>query len=468
MKRTTLWTCLAACFLLLGLEACSKDEIGGGGNAPDGETFKLRIRASIVGLGRMAEGNTRVETVTPAPAPEPVGSEHYFDVDDDADAYDQYVSQYNLVNYYEDFVGNIHVFLLGGNGAVLAHKRFVSSLPEVGEDMMYPVNAPGNTGEVLYYEMEYDLEGVNKWNTPDQINRAVKRVVLVANEPYKGGTNLFGEPEAEDLQNPKTLRNYVSKTITNPIRTEADLRNAVQADKRPYGLTMIGSVDFTGDLQSWNENPVQVKLYRNMAKVVVDIVHENSDENKAEELQYILGTELVNAPAKIQVASPLFADAATRPEPFWTGFAATLPATPTETYTNEVQVTTLKGTTTVYDFDPQTQSSIRRTYYIPPASFGTVDKLPSLKIYTSYNESLRYRDGHSAAEYSDKTYVIRLPGGSADTDKFSFYANRLNYYRMTYKGDSPDYYRILFAPLGGDYHLREVVVRDEPFFNLDI
>lgn len=230
---------------------------------------------------------------------------------------------------------------------------------------------------------------------------------------------------------------------------------------------MIGSVDFTGDLQSWNENPVQVKLYRNMAKVVVDIVHENSDTNKAEELQYILGTELVNAPAKIQVASPLFADAS-RPEPFWTGFAATLPATPTETYTNEVQVTTLKDTTTVYDFSLQTQSSIRRTYYIPPASFRAVDKLPSLKIYTSYNESLMYREGHSAAEYSDKTYVIPLPGGSADTDKFSFYANRLNYYRMTYKGDSPDYYRILFAPLGGDYHLREVVVRDEPFFNLDI
>ena len=172
----------------------------------------------------------------------------------------------------------------------------------------------------------------------------------------------------------------------------------------------------------------------------------------------------MNAPAKIQVASPLFADAATRPEPFWTG----LPATPTETYTNEVQVTTLKGTTTVYDFSLQTQSSIRRTYYIPPASFRTVDKLPTLKIYTSYNESLMYREGHSAAEYSDKTYVIRLPGSSADTDKYSFYANRLNYYRMTYKGDRPDYYRILFAPLGGDYHLREVVVRDEPFYNLDI
>lgn len=451
MKRTTLWTCLAACFLLLGLGACSKDEIGGGGNAPDGETFKLRIRASIVGLGRMAEGNTRVE---------PVDSAHYFDVDADADAYDQYVSQYNLVNYYEDFVGNIHVFLLTGNDQILMHKRFVSSLPKEGEDVMIPVSKSGSSGEVLYYELHYDMPDTI---APKMINNFVKRIVLVANEPFSadGSTSLFGE-EVKGL-----FSDYAKRTIDNPIRTEADLRNAVQADKRPYGLTMIGSVDFTGNLQSWNENPVQVKLYRNMAKVVVDIVHENSDTNKAEELQYILGTELVNAPAKIQVASPLFADAS-RPEPFWTGFAATLPATPTETYTNEVQVTTLKDTTTVYDFDPQTQSSIRRTYYIPPASFGTVDKLPSLKIYTSYNESLRYRKGHSAAEYSDKTYVIPLPGGSADTDKFSFYANRLNYYRMTYKGDRPDYYRILFAPLGGDYHLREVVVRDEPFFNLDI
>lgn len=451
MKRTTLWTCLAACFLLLGLGACSKDEIGGGGNAPDGETFKLRIRASIVGLGRMAEGNTRVE---------PVDSAHYFDVDADADAYDQYVSQYNLVNYYEDFVGNIHVFLLTGNDQILMHKRFVSSLPKEGEDVMIPVSKSGSSGEVLYYELHYDMPDKI---APEMINNFVKRIVLVANEPFSadGSTSLFGE-EVKGL-----FSDYAKRTIDNPIRTEADLRNAVQADKRPYGLTMIGSVDFTGNLQSWNENPVQVKLYRNMVKVVVDIVHENSDTNKAEELQYILGTELVNAPAKIQVASPLFADAS-RPEPFWTGFAATLPATPTETYTNEVQVTTLKDTTTVYDFDPQTQSSIRRTYYIPPASFGTVDKLPSLKIYTSYNESLRYRKGHSAAEYSDKTYVIPLPGGSADTDKFSFYANRLNYYRMTYKGDRPDYYRILFAPLGGDYHLREVVVRDEPFFNLDI
>lgn len=458
MKRTTLWTCLAACFLLLGLGACSKDEIGGGGNAPDGETFKLRIRASIVGLGRMAEGNTRVATVTTPP--EPVDSAHYFDVDADADAYDQYVSQYNLVNYYEDFVGNIHVFLLNDNDHILMHKRFVSSLPKEGEDVMIPVSKSGSSGEVLYYELHYDMPDNI---TPDVINNFVKRIVLVANEPFSadGSTSLFGE-EVKGL-----FSDYAKRTIDNPIRTEADLRNAVQADKRPYGLTMIGSVDFTGNLQSWNENPVQVKLYRNMAKVVVDIVHENSDTNKAEELQYILGTELVNAPAKIQVASPLFADAS-RPEPFWTGFAATLPATPTETYTNEVQVTTLKDTTTVYDFDPQTQSSIRRTYYIPPASFGTVDKLPSLKIYTSYNESLRYRKGHSAAEYSDKTYVIPLPGGSADTDKFSFYANRLNYYRMTYKGDRPDYYRILFAPLGGDYHLREVVVRDEPFFNLDI
>ncbi len=459
MKRTTLWTCLAACFLLLGLGACSKDEIGGGGNGPDGETFKLRIRASIVGLGRMAEGNTRVATVTTPTAP--VESAHYFDVDDDADAYDQYVSQYNLVNNFEDFVGNIHVFLLNDNNSIFMHKRFVSSLPKEGEDVMIPVSKSGSSGEVLYYELHYDM--------PDKIapeminNNNVKRIVLVANEPFSadGSTSLFGE-EVKGL-----FSDYAKRTIVNPIRTEADLRKAVQADKRPYGLTMIGSVDFTGDLQSWNENPVQVKLYRNMAKVVVDIVHENSDTNKAEELQYILGTELVNAPAKIQVASPLFADAS-RPEPFWTGFAATLPATPTETYTNEVQVTTLKDTTTVYDFDPQTQSSIRRTYYIPPASFGTVDKLPSLKIYTSYNESLRYRKGHSAAEYSDKTYVIPLPGGSADTDKFSFYANRLNYYRMTYKGDRPDYYRILFAPLGGDYHLREVVVRDEPFYNLDI
>lgn len=459
MKRTTLWTCLAACFLLLGLGACSKDEIGGGGNAPDGETFKLRIRASIVGLGRMAEGNTRVATVTPAP--EPVDSAHYFDVDADADAYDQYVSQYNLVNYYEDFVGNIHVFLLNDNDHILMHKRFVSSLPKEGEDVMIPVSKSGSSGEVLYYELHYDMPDKI---VPEMINNYVKRIVLVANEPFSadGSTSLFGE-EVKGL-----FSDYARRTIDNPIRTEADLRKAVQADKRPYGLTMIGSVDFTGNLQSWNENPVQVKLYRNMAKVVVDIVHENSDTNKAEELQYILGTELVNAPAKIQVASPLFADAATRPEPFWTGFAATLPATPTETYTNEVQVTTLKGTTTVYDFSLQTQSSIRRTYYIPPASFRTVDKLPSLKIYTSYNESLMYREGHSAAEYSDKTYVIPLPGGSADTDKFSFYANRLNYYRMTYKGDRPDYYRILFAPLGGDYHLREVVVRDEPFFNLDI
>lgn len=455
MKRTTLWTCLAACFLLLGLGACSKDEIGGGGNAPDGETFKFRIRASIVGLGRMAEGNTRVATVTPAP--EPVDSAHYFDVDADADAYDQYVSQYNLVNYYEDFVGNIHVFLLNDADNILMHKRFVSSLPKEGEDVMIPVSKSGSSGEVLYYELHYDMPDKI---APEVINNLVKRIVLVANEPFSadGSTSLFGE-EVKGL-----FSDYAKRTIDNPIRTEADLRKAVQADKRPYGLTMIGSVDFTGNLQSWNENPVQVKLYRNMAKVVVDIVHENSDTNKAEELQYILGTELVNAPAKIQVASPLFADAATRPEPFWTG----LPATPTETYTNEVQVTTLKGTTTVYDFSLQTQSSIRRTYYIPPASFRTVDKLPSLKIYTSYNESLMYREGHSAAEYSDKTYVIPLPGGSADTDKFSFYANRLNYYRMTYKGDRPDYYRILFAPLGGDYHLREVVVRDEPFFNLDI
>lgn len=455
MKRTTLWTCLAACFLLLGLGACSKDEIGGGGNGPDGETFKLRIRASIVGLGRMAEGNTRVATVTPAP--EPVDSAHYFDVDADADAYDQYVSQYNLVNYYEDFVGNIHVFLLNDNNTILWHKRFVSSLPKEGEDVMIPVSKSGSSGEVLYYELHYDMPDRI---APEMINNNVKRIVLVANEPFSadGSTSLFGE-EVRGL-----FSDYAKRTIDNPIRTEADLRKAVQADKRPYGLTMIGSVDFTGNLQSWNENPVQVKLYRNMAKVVVDIVHENSDTNKAEELQYILGTELVNAPAKIQVASPLFADAATRPEPFWTG----LPATPTETYTNEVQVTTLKGTTTVYDFSLQTQSSIRRTYYIPPASFRTVDKLPSLKIYTSYNESLMYREGHSAAEYSDKTYVIPLPGGSADTDKFSFYANRLNYYRMTYKGDRPDYYRLLFAPLGGDYHLREVVVRDEPFFNLDI
>lgn len=457
MKRTTLWTCLAACFLLLGLGACSKDEIGGGGNAPDGETFKLRIRASIVGLGRMAEGNTRVATVTTPTAP--VDSAHYFDVDADADAYDQYVSQYNLVNNFEDFVGNIHVFLLNDVGTILMHKRFVSSLPKEGEDVMIPVSKSGSSGEVLYYELHYDMPD-NIPITPEVINNNVKRIVLVANEPFSadGSTSLFGE-EVKGL-----FSDYAKRTIDNPIRTEADLRKAVQADKRPYGLTMIGSVDFTGDLQSWNENPVQVKLYRNMAKVVVDIVHENSDTNKAEELQYILGTELVNAPAKIQVASPLFADAATRPEPFWTG----LPATPTETYTNEVQVTTLKGTTTVYDFSLQTQSSIRRTYYIPPASFRNVDKLPSLKIYTSYNESLMYREGHSAAEYSDKTYVIPLPGGSADTDKFSFYANRLNYYRMTYKGDRPDYYRILFAPLGGDYHLREVVVRDEPFYNLDI
>lgn len=457
MKRTTLWTCLAACFLLLGLGACSKDEIGGGGNAPDGETFKLRIRASIVGLGRMAEGNTRVATVTTPP--EPVDSAHYFDVDADADAYDQYVSQYNLVNYYEDFVGNIHVFLLTDANTILMHKRFVSSLPKEGEDVMIPVSKSGSSDEVLYYELHYDMpDGID----PERISNTVKRIVLVANEPFSAdGTSLFGE-EAKGL-----FSDYARRTIDNPIRTEADLLNAVQADKRPYGLTMIGSVDFTGDLQSWNENPVQVKLYRNMAKVVVDIVHENSDTNKAEELQYILGTELVNAPAKIQVASPLFADAS-RPEPFWTGFAATLPATPTETYTNEVQVTTLKDTTTVYDFSLQTQSSIRRTYYIPPASFRTVGKLPSLKIYTSYNESLMYREEHSAAEYSDKTYVIPLPGGSADTDKYSFYANRLYYYRMTYKGDSPDYYRILFAPLGGDYHLREVVVRDEPFFNLDI
>lgn len=458
MKRTTLWTCLAACFLLLGLGACSKDEIGGGGNAPDGETFKLRIRASIVGLGRMAEGNTRVATVTTPP--ERVDSAHYFDVDADADAYDQYVSQYNLVNYYEDFVGNIHVFLLNDNDHILMHKRFVSSLPKEGEDVMIPVSKSGSSDEVLYYELHYDMpDGIE----PERISNIVKRIVLVANEPFSadGSTSLFGE-EVKGL-----FSDYAKRTIDNPIRTEADLRKAVQADKRPYGLTMIGSVDFTGNLQSWNENPVQVKLYRNMAKVVVDIVHENSDTNKAEELQYILGTELVNAPAKIQVASPLFADAS-RPEPFWTGFATTLPATPTETYTNEVQVTTLKDTTTVYDFSLQTQSSIRRTYYIPPASFRTVGKLPSLKIYTSYNESLMYREGHSAAEYSDKTYVIPLPGGSADTDQFSFYANRLNYYRMTYKGDSPDYYRILFAPLGGDYHLREVVVRDEPFFNLDI
>ena len=263
MKRTTLWTCLAACFLLLGLGACSKDEIGGGGNAPDGETFKLRIRASIVGLGRMAEGNTRVATVTTPP--ERVDSAHYFDVDADADAYDQYVSQYNLVNYYEDFVGNIHVFLLNDNDHILMHKRFVSSLPKEGEDVMIPVSKSGSSDEVLYYELHYDMpDGIE----PERISNIVKRIVLVANEPFSadGSTSLFGE----EASGPFSV--YAKRTIVNPIRTEADLLKAVQADKRPYGLTMIGSVDFTGDLQSWNENPVQVKLYRNMAKVVVDIV----------------------------------------------------------------------------------------------------------------------------------------------------------------------------------------------------
>ena len=225
MKRTTLWTCLAACFLLLGLGACSKDEIGGGGNAPDGETFKLRIRASIVGLGRMAEGNTRVATVTPAPAPEPVDSAHYFDVDADADAYDQYVSQYNLVNYYEDFVGNIHVFLLNDNDHILMHKRFVSSLPKEGEDVMIPVSKSGSSGEVLYYELHYDMPDKI---VPEMINNLVKRIVLVANEPFSadGSTSLFGE-EVKGL-----FSDYAKRTIDNPIRTEADLRKAVQELER--------------------------------------------------------------------------------------------------------------------------------------------------------------------------------------------------------------------------------------------
>ena len=102
-------------------------------------------------------------------------------MDADADAYDQYVSQYNLVNYYEDFVGNIHVFLLNDNDHILMHKRFVSSLPKEGEDVMIPVSKSGSSDEVLYYELHYDMpDGIE----PERISNIVKRIVLVANEPF--------------------------------------------------------------------------------------------------------------------------------------------------------------------------------------------------------------------------------------------------------------------------------------------
>ena len=33
------------------------------------------------------------------------------------------------------------------------HKRFVSSLPKEGEDVMIPVSKSGSSDEVLYYEL---------------------------------------------------------------------------------------------------------------------------------------------------------------------------------------------------------------------------------------------------------------------------------------------------------------------------
>ena len=181
MKHTLFYV-----FLLGLLAACADRDWEPKGNPglEAGET-KLVIRTTLKLFGdQPANGITSraAEEYTDAPG-----------TSDDETAYQELVNEYSLTNDYENYVGNLRVFLLKGDN-IYYTKSFTSATPLLTEGMEegYLAQPENETmGGESTYQVEIDLSDLESGEVTDW-SQKFDRVVLVANQPYdEKGKNLY-------------------------------------------------------------------------------------------------------------------------------------------------------------------------------------------------------------------------------------------------------------------------------------
>lgn len=313
MKHTLFYV-----FLLGLLAACADRDWEPKGNPglEAGET-KLVIRTTLKLFGdQPANGITSraAEEYTDAPG-----------TSDDETAYQELVNKYSLTNDYENYVGNLRVFLLKGDN-IYYTKSFTSATPILTAGMEEGYLAqPGNEtmGGESTYQVEIDLSDLEPGEVTDW-SQKFDRVVLIANQPYDtDGKNLY----FDGLKNkPESITSFASYNVPRRmvVRTDDELEESI--GRRQVGLLMVGYANarFTtiAELKEFNSNTL-INLWRTTNKTVVDVIRDKTQSTT--QYQVVYGGTLINLPRVMPLVAPMYYTPAGSTSKYGTGDYPYLP-----------------------------------------------------------------------------------------------------------------------------------------------
>lgn len=515
MKRTLFYV-----FLLGLLAACADRDWESKENSglEFGET-KLVIRTTLKLFGdQPASGITSRAAAEYTDAP---------GTSDDETDYQELVNKYSLTNDYENYVGNLRVFLLKGDN-IYYTKSFISGTPLLTEGMEegYLAQPENETmGGESTYQVEIDLSDLESGEVTDW-SQKFDRVVLIANQPYDtDGKNLY----FDGLKNkPETTTSFASYNVPRRmvVRTDDELEESI--GRRQVGLLMVGYADarFTtiAELKEFNSNAL-INLWRTTNKTVVDVIRDKSQSTT--QYQVVYGGTLINLPRVMPLVAPMYFTSAGTTSKYSTGDYPYLPLWQgynggqnlkhqnlkqyiddnTNLYPELVKADTIKrpeiywkegkayfrlgkGYDPNYDeFDASTDRNdkIRYVFYLPPFYYANADQqktepslgdLPKLNIYSAYpteGVSVPYDEKKELADQNlqVKAYTLFLYGnGDPAKDTMSeenkyYLSNRLNYYRVIFKGDKPRVVQIQFDPQFNEVFEREVSILEKQLDYVD-
>lgn len=457
-----------ALFVLLGTASCSRHDDVEPENKSVPDNTHLLIRARISTYGEMPRPESRVvDNIV-----DPYSTAWYDDTQGET-----FLRENNLLSDAENFIGNLRVFLLDASDNVIYMQSFQSERPDLTsgrEEGLFRMDDEGNA------TLNMDLSPLQQRN----LLREVRHLILVANQPYKeedgGFRNLVtgSAPNFFPIQGNFFIY-FGHKIMDNLILTEQDLLTMVNRNNKPFGLTMIGGIPINlstpDNVARFNKLAVPINLYRNCAKMVVDVV--NTRQTDAQKYNYYLGAEIQNVRTRIQLATPIFSER-TDP-PLWQNITGWRLLEYDRSDNQNTKKTTfrfpyLESGNYVVTKPDSVRPTIRYVYYTGVFDYRSTDNLPKIVFYTSTSDGLKYvknEDGSdNMAALADRTYTMKLYGQGADLNRpmsqleegrlSKTYSNRINYYRLTFSGDRPTHYNVIFVPIGGEIHKNEAFIGD--------
>lgn len=459
--------------MILTVTACNlHDEFPAEQPTPTGERFLL-IKTHIAGVNL---GEIPASRAVESSSIDPQSKDWKLDTQPEL------LEQYNLTDDKEFFIGNLRIFLLNADGGIVYTQSFQQKDPDIttsGQtEGVFMLDDAGNA--TISMDVSSLIGSSNELSN-------VKSLIVVANQPYENVDNKMTNLYFPGLKNAPPKPNFFSvygqKLISNPILTEADLQEKVGRTTRPYGLTMIGGItdlDFTGNnadtkekVKSFNQSTEHsVTLYRNVAKMVVDVLNPKEGRTEAQKFNHYLGAEVTGIPTQVQLLTPIINNGIG--VPMWSsaknGLSMSLPSLNENASTTKLRLPYLeKG-----NYATENPESVRYVYYTGVFDYGTIDRLPKITFYTSVADELQYvknEDGSTnMVDLADRAYTMKLFGNGAAPNAVlnnriasqynlhQTFSNRINYYQMRFNGDTPSEYNVIFVPIGGETSRREVFI----------